>query len=149
MINKQPTLYILKKDHSALIPTYGSEFAAGMDVYSCIDTIIEPGTRKLVSTGIAMSWTGEDEQNYYLRVAPRSGLSVKNGIDIGAGVIDYDYRGIIYVCMINNGKEPFEVKQGMKVAQLILEKCYRPIIIETNILTETARGGAGFGSTGI
>jgi dUTP pyrophosphatase len=140
---------ILKKDPNATTPCYGSEFAVGMDITSCVDLIIPSKSRKLVNTGISVSWTGYDEQNYYLRVAPRSGLSVKNNIDIGAGVIDYDYRGTIYVCMINNGEEDFEVKIGMKIAQLILEKCYRPIIIETNKLTDTKRSESGFGSTGL
>jgi len=148
-MNSPIVINILKKEATATIPSYGSEFAAGMDITSSITTIIPAKTRKLISTGISVSWTGFDEQNYYLRVAPRSGLSVKNNIDIGAGVIDYDYRGIIYVCMINNGNEDFEVKEGMKIAQLILEKCYRPIIIETERLTETKRAESGFGSTGL
>jgi dUTP pyrophosphatase len=93
--------------------------------------------------------SGLDEENYYLRVAPRSGLSVKNNIDIGAGVIDYDYRGIIYVCMINNGTNDFEVVKNMKIAQLILEKCNRPTIKEVSDLDNTERGHNGFGSTGV
>ena len=120
-----------------------------MDVFSNTDAIISAGQRKLISTGISVSWSGLDEENYYLRVAPRSGLAVKNNIDIGAGVIDYDYRGIIYVCMINNGTNDFEVVKGMKIAQLILEKCNRPIIREVSDLDNTERGNNGFGSTGV
>jgi len=141
------TLNVLKKD--ALIPVYGSKYAVGMDVFSNTDAIISAGQRKLISTGISVSWSGLDEENYYLRVAPRSGLAVKNNIDIGAGVIDYDYRGIIYVCMINNGTNDFEVVKGMKIAQLILEKCNRPIIREVSDLDNTERGNNGFGSTGV
>ena len=143
------TLNVLKKSEDALIPVYGSKYAVGMDVFSNTDAIISAGQRKLISTGISVSWSGLDEENYYLRVAPRSGLAVKNNIDIGAGVIDYDYRGIIYVCMINNGTNDFEVVKGMKIAQLILEKCNRPIIREVSDLDNTERGNNGFGSTGV
>ncbi len=143
------TLNVLKKTEDALIPVYGSKYAVGMDVFSNTDAIISAGQRKLISTGISVSWCGLDEENYYLRVAPRSGLAVKNNIDIGAGVIDYDYRGIIYVCMINNGTNDFEVVKGMKIAQLILEKCNRPIIREVSDLDNTERGNNGFGSTGV
>jgi dUTP pyrophosphatase len=143
------TLNVLKKTEDALIPVYGSKYAVGMDVFSNTDAIISAGQRKLISTGISVSWCGLDAENYYLRVAPRSGLAVKNNIDIGAGVIDYDYRGIIYVCMINNGINDFEVVKGMKIAQLILEKCNRPIIREVSDLDNTERGNNGFGSTGV
>jgi dUTP pyrophosphatase len=143
------TLNVLKKTEDAMIPIYGSKYAVGMDVFSNINDIISAGKRKLISTGISVSWSGLDEENYYLRVAPRSGLSVKNNIDIGAGVIDYDYRGIIYVCMINNGTNDFEVSKDMKIAQLILEKCNRPIIKEVSDLDNTERGHNGFGSTGV
>ena len=143
------TLNVLKKTEDAMIPIYGSKYAVGMDIFSNTNDIISPGKRKLISTGISVSWSGLDEENYYLRVAPRSGLSVKNNIDIGAGVIDYDYRGIIYVCMINNGTNDFEVSKDMKIAQLILEKCNRPIIKEVSDLDNTERGHNGFGSTGV
>ena len=143
------TLNVLKKTDDAMIPIYGSKYAVGMDIFSNTNDIISAGKRKLISTGISVSWSGLDEENYYLRVAPRSGLSVKNNIDIGAGVIDYDYRGIIYVCMINNGTNDFEVVKDMKIAQLILEKCNRPIIKEVSTLENTERGNNGFGSTGV
>jgi len=143
------TLNVLKKTEDAMIPIYGSKYAVGMDIFSDTNDIISAGKRKLISTGISVSWSGLDEENYYLRVAPRSGLSVKNNIDIGAGVIDYDYRGIIYVCMINNGTNDFEVSKDMKIAQLILEKCIRPIIKEVSDLDNTERGHNGFGSTGV
>ena len=143
------TLNVLKKTDDAMIPIYGSKYAVGMDIFSNTNDIISAGKRKLISTGISVSWSGLDEENYYLRVAPRSGLSVKNNIDIGAGVIDYDYRGIIYVCMINNGTNDFEVSKNMKIAQLILEKCNRPIIKEVSDLDNTERGHNGFGSTGV
>jgi dUTP pyrophosphatase len=95
-------LNIKKLQNDIVLPKYGSEYAAGLDICSSTDCNIEPNTRKLIPTGISISWEGDNDQKYYLRVAPRSGLSVKNNIDIGAGVIDYDYRGEIFICFINN-----------------------------------------------
>ena len=105
-------LNIKKLYNDVLTPKYGSEFAAGIDICSNIDCDVEPNSRKLISTGISISWEGNDDKNYYLRVAPRSGLSVKNNIDIGAGVIDYDYRGEIFICFINNHKtDTYRIKK--------------------------------------
>lgn len=142
-------LLIKKLDSSAKIPEYGSNYAAGMDIYSNTEIVIPNGTRKLISTGISLSWNGPEAEHYYIRIAPRSGLSYKNSLDIGAGVIDYDYRGEIKVLLINNGTESFTVSKGMKIAQMILEKNYRPNIIETEELDLTERGENGFGSTGV
>ena len=143
-------LNIKKLSEDIVLPSYGSAFAAGLDVCSCDDYIVPPRSRIVVSTGISVSWNGEDSNNYYLRVAPRSGLSVKNNIDIGAGVIDSDYRGEIKICFINNDNEKeYIIKKGDKVAQLILEKINRFINInEVTEHSETERGSNGFGSTG-
>lgn len=144
-------LNIKKLSEDIVLPSYGSAFAAGLDVCSCDDYVVPRRSRIVVSTGISVSWEGEDSNNYYLRVAPRSGLSVKNNIDIGAGVIDSDYRGEIKVCFINNDNEKeYIIKKGDRVAQLILEKIN--IFININEVTEhseTERGNNGFGSTGI
>lgn len=143
-------LSIKKLNDNAKIPTYGSDYAAGLDIYSSVDLDIPSNTRKLVSTGISIAWNGDDDKNYYLRIAPRSGLSVKNNIDIGAGVVDYDYRGEIFICFINNGNTTYSIKRGDRIAQGILEKINRfDIIQEVNQLDETNRGEGGFGSTGI
>ena len=143
-------LNIKKLSEDILLPSYGSVFAAGLDVSSSDDYVVPPRSRIVVSTGISVSWNGEDSNNYYLRVAPRSGLSVKNNIDIGAGVIDCDYRGEIKICFINNSNEKeYAIKKGDKVAQLILEKINRFInISEVTEHDETERGSNGFGSTG-
>jgi dUTP pyrophosphatase len=140
----------LLKD-SAKIPTYGSVSAAGLDLYAAEDYIIEVESRKLISTGISVSWDEYNNDKHYLRIAPRSGLSVKNSIDVGAGVVDSDYRGEIFVCLINNSKEKkFEIKRGDRIAQAILEKISRfDSIIEVNELPSSERGSGGFGSTGI
>jgi dUTP pyrophosphatase len=88
---------------------------------------------------------------YYARVAPRSGLAVKNFIDVGAGVIDEDYRGDVKVLLFNFGETDFEVKIGDRIAQLLIEKILHAQIAEVNEkqLTSTVRGSGGFGSTGV
>ena len=162
-------LNIKKFNIDSKLPSYGSDYAAGLDLYSSIDYDVQPNSRKLIPTGISVSWnkiqsnllyrvfnwitsfiwrSAPDE--YYLRVAPRSGLSVKHNIDIGAGVVDSDYRGEIFVCFINNDKtNTYSIKKDDKIAQMIPTKiCRFNNIIEVNEHTETKRGSGGFGSTG-
>lgn len=83
------------------------------------------------------------------RIAPRSGLAAKNSIDVGAGVIDADYRGPVKVLLFNHGETGFEVKEGDRVAQLVLERIYTPEVEEVEELEESVRGAGGFGSTGV
>lgn len=144
-------LNIKKLNDNATIPIYGSDFAAGLDLYSSIDYVVLPKTRKLIPTGISISWNGNNENEYYMRIAPRSGLSVKNNIDIGAGVVDYDYRGEIFVCFINNDNDKtYSIKTGDRIAQMILERINRfENISVVDNHTETSRGSGGFGSTGV
>lgn len=140
-------LFVKRLNEDAKIPSYGSMFAAGMDLYSSIDVEIPPKSRKLIATGISIKW---ESDKYYIRIAPRSGLSLKN-IDIGAGVVDFDYRGEIFVCFINNSLEHhYKIQKGDKIAQMILTKIERPFIMETTNWNqdETERGENGFGSTG-
>lgn len=149
-------LNIKKITDDAQVPKYGSLAAAGMDIFSAVDLIVPPLTRKLVSTGISVSWQtqegniDETPEKYYLRIAPRSGLSVKNNIDIGAGVVDSDYRGEIFVCFINNSLDaPYTIQKGDKIAQMILtrfEQFSEVVLVDKHI--ETERGSGGFGSTG-
>jgi len=140
-----------KLNSIAKLPEYGSEFAAGMDLFSSNEEIIEirPGQRKMIPTGLSMSY---DNPNYYMRIAPRSGLTVKNSIDVGAGVIDFDYRGEIKIVLINNGSEDFIVNKNMKVAQMIPTYSISPMNVKINEVeeqSETSRGVGGFGSTGV
>ena len=149
-------LNIKKLNPDAQTPVYGSQFAAGMDLFSAVDLVVPAQTRTLVSTGISVSWeTQEGEwdehpEKCYLRIAPRSGLSVKHNIDIGAGVVDSDYRGEIFVCFINNSLDkPYTIQKGDRIAQMILtrfEQFKDVILVEEHV--ETARGEGGFGSTG-
>jgi dUTP pyrophosphatase len=143
-------LNIQKKYPDALVPTYGSKSAAGLDLYSYVDCDVPPRTRKLISTGITLSMTGEESEKYYLRIAPRSGLSVKNNIDVGAGVVDYDYRGEIFVCFINNDNENvYHIKKDDRIAQIIPTRIYNHIeVVVVDQHEETERGSGAFGSTG-
>lgn len=137
-------LIVMKLTEDAITPTKGSKCAAGFDLYSIEESVILPWTRIIVQTGISI----ELPQDTYGRIAPRSGLSVKNSIDIGAGVIDSDYRGEIKVVMINNSNVNFKVTKEMRIAQLICEKISYPKIRVVESLSQTDRDNKGFGSTG-
>ena len=137
---------IKKLSDNATIPTQGTNFAAGYDLYAAEDATIVCGTRKLVKTNISMAIT----TGYYGRIAPRSGLAYKNGIDVLAGVIDCDYRGDIGVILYNTDDSiDFSVKKGDRIAQIIFESCYVVNFNETKDLCNTSRENNGFGSTGL
>lgn len=148
------TLPVMKLNDGATIPTYGSNDAAGMDLYANLhDTLPEiggdeytlaPGERKLFKTGIAVAIP----RGFYGRIAPRSGLAYKHGIDVMAGVVDSDYRGDVGVILINLGQEDFVVKHGDRIAQFVIE-AYKPCLpVPSLSLDDTSRGEGGFGSTG-
>ena len=138
------TLQIKRLTLDATLPTRASPGSVGYDLYSLNDLIIQPNSRDIVSTGVCATIP----LGCYGRIAPRSGLTVKYGIHVGAGVIDPDYTGELKVCLFNLGSVPFEIKQGERIAQLILEKCTTPLIQEVNELQKTMRANRGFGSTG-
>lgn len=129
---------------SASIPRRGSTGAAGYDLTSPVNGTIGPRGSILIPTGIAMAIP----EGLYGRVASRSGLSVKFNIEVGAGVIDSDYRGEICVKLYNHSDTGFDITPGMRIAQIIFEKIAIPVLQVENTLDETRRGGAGFGSTG-
>ena len=139
----RPELKIKLLNKDARIPYRAEPGSAGYDVFCTKPIEIYPGTRQLVATGISTEFS----KSYYLRVAPRSGLSVK-GIDIGAGVIDSSYRGEIKVLVINNSEIILTFPKGTKIAQLIMESCEEPEIIVSNFLSVSNRNDNGFGSTG-
>lgn len=118
--------------------------AAGYDVFAVEPSAIPPGQRALVSTGLHF----EVPPGHYMRVAPRSGLAVKQGIQTGAGVVDEDYRGEVRVLLFNHGAAPFEIGVGDRIAQLIFEKISTPTLVASPDLDVTGRGAGGFGSTG-
>lgn len=138
------SLCVKRLTKDAIIPTRGSDASVGYDLYSTDEIIIPPTHRALVGTSVAILMPN----GVYGRVAPRSGLAVKNGIHVGAGVVDPDYTGEIMVVLFNHGDKDFEVKKGDRIAQLILEKCETPRVEEIGFLEETDRGSGGFGSTG-
>lgn len=129
---------------NATLPNRGSEVAAGLDLFASEDVEIPPWGQALVSTGIAIALPN----GTYGRVAPRSGLSTNEFIDVGAGVIDADYRGEVKVLLRRFSSTPFEIKVGAKIAQLIVTniQCCDPILATE--LVVTTRGESGFGSTG-
>ncbi|AUF82677.1 dUTP pyrophosphatase [Tetraselmis virus 1] len=129
----------------AKMPCRGDQGAAGFDVYSTEDAVIPKGGRNGVGTGLSMACP----PNHYIRVAPRSGLAFKNGIDVLAGVIDESYRGEIKVILQNLGDNDFSVKKGDRIAQLIFEKISIPMLELVDSLSDTERGSGGFGSTGV
>lgn len=127
----------------AIMPTRGSDGAAGYDLYALEDTTINCFQFIPVSTGVAI----EIPAGNYGRVAPRSGLAVKHGAVVGAGVIDSDYRGEIKVALATlNGV--YEFKKGDRIAQLIIERISTPELVQVDSLDDTDRGDSGFGSTG-
>ena len=113
------TKVVVKKNiESAQLPRRGSPHSAGYDLASSVEVTVPAKGKALVDTGLSLSIPA----GHYGRVAPRSGLAVKHFIDVGAGVIDCDYRGSLSVVLFNFGDEPFAVKPGDRVAQLIIEK---------------------------
>jgi dUTP pyrophosphatase len=128
----------------AKLPTRGSLHAAGLDLHSIESLWIPARGRATVRTGLSVAVPN----GFYGRVAPRSGLAVKHGLDVLAGVIDSDYRGEIICALVNHDDKPFEIEAGMRIAQLVIESIATPEPIWSEDLSETKRGGGGFGSTG-
>jgi dUTP pyrophosphatase len=129
----------------ARLPTRGSPLAAGLDLYSVERVTIQPGARAAVRTGLSVAIPS----GFYGRVAPRSGMAVRMGLDTLAGVVDADYRGEILCALVNHGDAPVEIEVGARVAQLIVEAIALPEPAWADDLDETERGAAGFGSTGV
>jgi len=128
------------------LPRYASEDAVGLDVAAAEELILAPGERHAVATGFAI----EIPRGYEVQVRPRSGLAMKYGITClnTPGTIDSDYRGEVKVILVNLGHEPFEVRRGERIAQLIPAPVLRADFVEVGKLAETVRGSGGFGSTG-
>jgi dUTP pyrophosphatase len=137
-------LKVQRLTKTAQLPKRQHKGDAGYDLSSDEDIVIYPGEWKLVSTGIAFTVPN----GTYGRIAPRSGFSYKKGTMIGAGVVDEAYCGEVKVLVFNLSKVEINIKQGDRIAQLILEKIETPEVIEVESLKETERGSGGFGSTG-
>lgn len=133
---------------SAVLPSYANPGDAGLDLVSVEDASIEPGKRSCVRCGIAMAIP----DGYCALVLPRSGLAAKHGITVlnSPGLIDSGYRGEICVVLMNTDDVmPFEVRAGMRIAQLMLVEVPKVNLVETDRLDITSRGDSGFGSSGI
>jgi dUTP pyrophosphatase len=129
------------------LPSYATPGAAGLDVVSAEDITLQPGDRHAVATGFAIAIPPGHE----VQVRPRSGLALKHGITClnTPGTIDEDYRGEVRVILANLGGEPFPIRRGERIAQLVPAVVTRAQFDEVETLDETARGAGGFGSTGI
>lgn len=139
----------VKKLHEqAILPTYGSEEAAGADLYACLDTplTVEPGATVWIPTGLAM----EIPKGCAGLVYARSGMACKKGLAPAnkVGVIDSDYRGPVTVVLHNHGSEAQTISHGERIAQLVITPVLTPAYEVSDDLTETDRGQGGFGSTG-
>ena len=130
------------------LPTYHSDHAAGLDVVAGVleDAPLEPGARALIPTGFAL----ELPAGYEAQLRPRSGLALKSGVTIlnSPGTIDADYRGEVKVLLVNLGAEPFTVRRGERIAQLVVARIEHVRIEPVSELGGTTRGEGGFGSTG-
>ncbi|CAD8189097.1 unnamed protein product [Paramecium octaurelia] len=138
-------IYVKRLVEKAILPKKGSLKAAGYDLFSAEDSVVPAKGKQVIKTGISMALL----EGTYGRIAPRSGLAAKNFIDVGAGVIDEDYRGEICVLLFNFGDNDFKVNYGDRIAQMVIEYVVQTDIQETDNLTETQRGEGGFGSTGV
>ncbi len=141
----------LPHSHGLELPEYETPDAAGMDLKAACEEnspiVLEPGDRALVPTGLVM----EIPRNHEGQIRPRSGLALKHGITClnTPGTIDADYRGEIMVLLVNLGQEPFTIKRGMRVAQMVIAPVMQVKVAEQSLAAETVRGSGGFGSTGI
>lgn len=142
------TLKVKKLDDRATLPTYGSDYAAGADLYAVIDgeLTIEPNETAFVHTGISL----EIPVGYAGLVYARSGLACKRGLAPAnkVGVIDADYRGEVMVALHNHGTEAQTIATGERVAQLVIAPYFTANFVEAEELSDTVRGEGGFGSTG-
>ena len=142
------TLNFKKLNENATAPTYGSEFAAGADLYACEsgEIALEPGETKLIHTGISL----EIPEGYAGLIYARSGIATKRGLAPAnkVGVIDSDYRGEIMVALHNHSTEKQTIADKERIAQLVITPFLKVEYTETEELSDTARGSGGFGSTG-
>ncbi|XP_047317510.1 deoxyuridine 5'-triphosphate nucleotidohydrolase-like [Impatiens glandulifera] len=138
-------LKVKKLSEDAVLPSRASPLSAGYDLSSAVEMKVPARGKALVPTDLSFAIPEET----YGRIAPRSGLAWKHSIDVGAGVIDADYRGPVGVLLFNHSDVDFEIKSGDRIAQLIIEKIMTPEVVEVDELDSTVRGAGGFGSTGV
>lgn len=143
-----PTIPVKKLNPKAILPSYGTEFSAGADLYACLESeiTVAPGETVFVPTGLAM----EIPQGYAGLIYARSGLACKKGLAPAnkVGVIDADYRGEIMVALYNHSPNAVTLADGERIAQMIITPFLSVSFSQTDTLSETVRGAGGFGSTG-
>ncbi len=131
-------------DHTLPQPSRASTGAAGYDLSASEDLVLLPSQSAAIRTGFA--WAIPPRCVGLVR--PRSGLAVRSGIDILAGVIDSDFRGEVCAVLINHGNSPLKIKQGDRIAQMVVTLAATDVLVEVHTLDDTMRGAGGFGSTG-
>ncbi len=131
------------------LPRYATSGSSGMDLYADVETEVDimPGEIKLISTGIYLSIP----EGYEAQIRPRSGLALKHGISLvnTPGTIDSDYRGLVSLIMINHGKEPYKIRRGDRVAQMVISEIVKAAIDLKEGLDDTTRSLGGFGHSGV
>ncbi len=134
-------------EKNAILPRYAHPGDAGLDLFSVERKTILPGESALIKTGIIIQLPPGTEA----QVRPRSGLALNHQVTVlnTPGTIDHGYRGEVRVILINHGKSPFEVEQGMKIAQMVIQPVLTVDVLQVEELSDTSRGEGGFGSTGI
>ncbi len=143
-----PTIAVKKLNDDAVLPTYGSDFSAGADLYALCEEelVFEPGETKLVHTGLAM----EIPEGYAGLIYARSGLASKRGLAPAnkVGVVDADYRGEVMVALHNHSTQEQRIQKGERIAQLVVAPFLKAEYVCVDELSATVRGEGGFGSTG-
>jgi dUTP pyrophosphatase len=140
-------LPLTRLDPSIELPSYAREGDAGLDLRAAHDATLEPGSRRLVGTGLAVAIP----LGYAGLVLPRSGLALSQGVTVlnAPGLVDAGYRGELKVLLVNHGDKPVPVRRGDRIAQLVIQRVERAELIEVNELPTSERGAGGFGSTGV
>lgn len=144
-MSEELKLFVKLLNPQANPPVRSTAEAAGYDLYALEEVKIPARGQASVKTGISLKIPA----GYYGRIAPRSGLAAKHSIDVGAGVIDCDYRGEIIIILFNHSQHDLTLQKNDRAAQIIIEKIATPAVIVVDELDDTARGVGGFGSTGI
>jgi dUTP pyrophosphatase len=148
---KTPRIEVKRKDgcEDIQLPRYMSDGASGMDLQAAVENSLEiaPGEVALIPTGLHIALP----KGFEAQVRPRSGLTLKHNVTVlnTPGTVDSDYRNEIGVILANLGKEPFVVKRGMRIAQMVIARSYQAELVEVDELSDTERGMGGFGSTGL
>jgi len=139
----------LEGDRDLPLPESASDGAAGLDLRAAVpkEVTLAPLERVRIPTGLAL----EIPRGYEGQVRPRSGLALRHGITLvnSPGTVDSDYRGEVAVLLVNLGSQPYTVRRGDRIAQLVLAPVSRVVLVEAEELSDTGRGGGGFGSTGL